>query len=167
MNEYRLAFEALNGRSGHEVGRRLLARLYREQTGQDCPEISIAPGGKPYFADVPLHFSISHTKKHAFCVLSPVEIGIDAEEMDRSINLTLAEKILSGTEKLRFAAASDQRAALLRLWVLKEAQAKLTGQGLRGYPNHTDFSPDDPRIRELAGCYVAIITDYKENFYAL
>ncbi len=159
MNECRLAWEALHGRSGHEAGRLLLTRLYREETGKDCPEIAIAHRGKPYFADSPLYFSISHTHKHAFCVLSPVPIGLDAEEMDRDIPLKLAEKILSPAEQLRFDASPDRRAALLKLWVLKEAQAKCTGEGLRGYPNHTDFSPDDHRVREIDGCYVAIITE--------
>ena len=60
-------------------------------------------------------------------------------------------------EKLRFQKAAESRQALLKLWVLKEAAAKFTGQGLRGYPNQTDFSPDDPRVQQIDGCYVAII----------
>ena len=39
--------EALNGRTGHEAGRQLLAKLYREETGAECPEIAVAEGGKP------------------------------------------------------------------------------------------------------------------------
>ena len=69
MCKLRVAGEALNGRSGHEAGRELLARLYREETGKDCPEILVADRGKPYFQDSSLHFSISHTKKHVFCVV--------------------------------------------------------------------------------------------------
>lgn len=156
MRDVQLAGEALNGRGGHEAGRQLLRRLYRERTGQDCPEIRIAERGKPCFAQSGLHFSISHTKKHVFCALSERPIGIDAEEKDRTVNLKLADKILSDSEKRRF---DGTREALLRLWVLKEAAAKFTGEGLRGYPNHTDFSPDDPRIREIDGCFVAVITD--------
>lgn len=154
-----LAGEALQGRSGHEAGRELLARLYREKTGEDCPVIAVTDRGKPYFEDSPLHFSISHTKNHVFCALSERPIGIDAEEKNRDINLKLADKILSPAEKARFDAAPDKRTALLRLWVLKEASVKRTGEGLRGYPNHTDFDPDDPRIQEINGCYVAVITD--------
>ena len=147
------------GRGGHEAGRELLARLYREEMGQDCPEIRITDRGKPFFIESSLHFSISHTKKHVFCALSHAPVGIDAEERDRGIDLRLASKILSPAEKARFDAAADQRDALLRLWVLKEAAAKYTGEGLRGYPNHTDFSPDDPRIQIIGGCYVAVITE--------
>ena len=154
-----LTWHPLNGRSGHDAGRELLAQLYRAQTGEDCPEIRTAPRGKPYFPDSPWHFSISHTKRHVFCALARCPVGIDAEEMDRDIRLALAEKILSPAEKARFDAASDRRTALLRLWVLKEAAAKCCGEGLRGYPDHTDFSPGDPRIREIGGCYVAVITE--------
>ncbi len=85
-------------------------------------------------------------------------MGIDAEEVDRDIDLRLAEKILSPEEKERYRKAENKREALLRLWVLKEAQAKLTGEGLRGYPTHTDFSPEDVRIQVKDGCYLAVMT---------
>ncbi len=147
----------LLGRTGHEAGRALLADAYRELTGENLPPILIDERGKPYFPDSKWHFSISHTKGHAFCVLSDRPVGIDAEELDRNINLGLAEKILSPSEKARFHAAPDKRLALLTFWVLKEAAAKQSGEGLRGYPNHTDFSPDDPRVRKLNGCLVAVI----------
>ena len=153
----KIAGEALNGRSGHEAGRALLARLYREETGEALPEIAVADRGKPYFVNCPWHFSISHTKKHVFCVLSDRPVGLDAEEMDRKVDFRLTERILSETEKRRVDGAEDKRAALLRLWVLKEAAAKLTGEGLRGFPNRTDFDPEDPRIMEMDGCYVAVL----------
>lgn len=148
---------ALLGRSGHEAGRSLLAELYRETTGEEMPEILIGTWGKPYFRDSNWHFSISHTKRHAFCILSDRPVGIDAEEADRDVRLTLAEKILSPGEKARFEAATDKRKALLTFWVLKEAAAKCSGEGLRGYPNHTDFSLDDPRVREMDDCLVAVV----------
>lgn len=155
-----LAWRRLHGANGHEVGLALLEQLYRARTGQALPPIRRGTWGKPYLEGQPLHFSISHTKDHAFCVLSDVPVGIDAEEMDRPIHLGLADKILSPAEWPRFEEAPDGRQALLRLWVLKEAAAKLSGRGLQGYPNHTDFSPEDPCIRQIDGCYVAIL---KEN----
>lgn len=154
-----LAHCALAGRSGHDAGRQLLAKLYRQETGEDLPPIRVTDRGKPYFENSPYHFSIAHTPKHAFCVLARENIAIDAEEADRAINLRLAEKILSPAERARFEAAPDKRLALLKLWVLKEAAAKLSGEGLRGYPNHTDFSPDDSRVQEIDGCIVAIVTE--------
>ena len=159
MNKPYVAGAALEGRNAHEAGRELLRRMFRELCGEDCPEIRIAERGKPYFADSQWHFSISHTKHHVFCALSQSNVGLDAEETDRQVNLRLAEKILSETEMARFEGASDKSAALLKLWVLKEASVKLTGEGLRGYPNYTDFSPDDPRVKEMDGCYVAVLEE--------
>lgn len=148
---------ALDGRTGHEAGRALLAALYREETGHELPPIAVKAGGKPYFPGSDWHFSISHTPRRAFCALSRREIGIDAEELDRNVNLALAEKILSPGERVQFDAAPDKRRALLTFWVLKEAQVKRTGDGLRGYPNGTDFSLNDPRVTEMDGCLVAVI----------
>ena len=148
----------LNALSGHEAGRILLKNLWQENIGREMPEISVTDRGKPYFVDSGWHFSISHTKRSVFCALSEVPIGIDAEETDRDINLRLAEKILSPAEKEQFDHAEDKRIALLKFWVLKEAAAKLSGQGLRGYPNHTCFSLDDPRVLETENCFVAILT---------
>lgn len=147
----------LSGRSGHDAGRALLAAMYREETGEEMPEIRITDRGKPYFADEKWHFSISHTPSHAFCALSRRPVGIDAEEADRNINLKLAQRILSPGEKAQFDAAADKRLALLKFWVLKEAAAKLSGEGLRGYPNHTNFSLEDPRVTEMDGCLVAVL----------
>ena len=146
------AFEALHGRSGHEVGRELLAKLYHEATGENCPEICIAPLGKPYFADSNWHFSISHTKNHAFCVVADHPVGIDAEEIGRTLNPGLATRYLSGSEQTRLCTED----ALLRLWVLKEAYAKLSGKGIGNWLKTTDFDPCDPKIQIIDGCYVAI-----------
>ena len=155
----RFAFCELNGLTGHEAGRQLLRQLYREETGEDIPPILKTERGKPYFASSPYHFSISHTHRHAFCVLSRENIAIDAEELDRKIDLRLAEKVLSPSEKAQFDASEDKRRALLTFWVLKEAAAKLSGEGLRGYPNHTAFSLNDDRVREIEGCLAAIMAD--------
>lgn len=152
-----IAFERITSRQGHQAGRRLLERLYAEHVGGQMPAILVTERGKPCFEGSNLHFSISHSKHHAFCVLSHTNVGIDAEEMDREIDLQLAQKILSPAEKVRYEACEDKRTALLKLWVLKEAAAKLSGEGLKGYPNHTDFDPNDPRVQEIDGCYVAIL----------
>ena len=155
----RLVWCKLEGQTGHEAGRQLLAEVYRAETGEDLPEIRLTDRGKPYFPGSPWHFSISHTPKHAFCVLSRNNVAIDAEELDRKMNLKLAEKILSPMEKRQFDAAENKERALLTFWVLKEAAAKLSGEGLRGYPNHTHFSLDDSRVSELDGCILAVMEE--------
>ena len=157
MTEYILSGEALDGRSGHEAGRALLERMYRKQFGQPLPPIFREKNGKPYFSGHPVYFSISHTRRHVFCALSSRSIGIDAEELDRPVKPQLARHILSANELEQYLKAEDPQRALLTFWVLKEAAAKETGEGIRGYPNHTNFSLTDPRVRELHGCLVAVI----------
>lgn len=154
-----LDWEPLNGRTGHEAGRELLAKLYHRETGEELPPILKTPRGKPFFETGGWYFSISHTPKHVFCALSRQNVAVDAEEPDRNINLKLAEKILSPGEKQQFDAAQDPRRALLTFWVLKECAAKLSGEGLRGYPNHTNFSLEDPRVTEIHGCLVAVMEE--------
>lgn len=149
----KVLYERLEGQNGHEAGRKLLAKL----CGGPLPEIAYTKLGKPYFVDSPLHFSISHTPNHVFCVLSDTPVGIDAEEMGRQIKPSLAEKILSPTEMEQFSKADDPRLALLTFWVLKEAAGKCTGEGMQLWPNHTEFSLHDPRVQEIDGCLVAII----------
>lgn len=149
----KLCGQKLSGRNPHEAGLTLLQSLL----GKPLPEICRTPQGKPYFTDGSMHFSITHTPRHVFCALSDKPIGIDAEEPDRPIKLSLAEKILSPGELSQFHKAQDKQRALLTFWVLKEAEAKCTGAGLKIYPNHTDFSLDDPRVQEIDGCLVAVI----------
>ncbi len=150
--------------AGHAAGRALLRQMYEAHVGSPMPEIVLGSRGKPRFVRGGVHFSISHTPKHVFCALSDTPIGIDAEELSREVSPRLAEKILSPGELARYAAAPDKNRALLTFWVLKEAQAKCSGEGLRGYPNSTDFSLDDPRVSVQNNCLVAVI---QEADYAL
>jgi phosphopantetheinyl transferase len=143
----------------HEAGRKLLAEMYRRYAGEEMPPVLVTERGKPYFQDSPWHFSISHSKSHVFCALSQKNIGIDAEECDRAISTRLADKILSPVERQQYDRAEDKRLALLRFWVLKEAQAKMTGEGIKFHPTHTEFLLSDPRVRELQGCLVAVIEE--------
>ena len=149
----------LNGQTGHEAGRSLLAQMYDRYVGTALPEIAVEDRGKPYFVDSPWYFSISHTPRHVFCALSRKRIGLDAEELDRDVRMMLANKILSQHEKDQYAEAVDKKKTLLTFWVLKEAQGKLTGEGLRVYPNHTNFTLPDQRVREMLGCLVAVMEE--------
>lgn len=148
-----LLWTRLEGRNGHDAAYALLARL----AGSPLPEIRRTPRGKPYFPESDLHFSISHTRRHAFCCVSHRNVGIDAEEIGRDIDLRLADRLLSPYEKAVFDTAENKQDCLLRLWVLKESYAKLTGRGFGDYLKDTAFSPDDPALQEIDGCYVAVL----------
>ena len=148
-----LRWVRLNGRDGHTVGRELLAEMVGDR------QILVTDRGKPYFAGDGPHFSISHTKKHVFCCVSERNVGIDAEELDRPVNPLLYRRILSPEEQARLDGWQDRAAGLLRLWVLKESYAKLTGRGIGDYLKNTDFDPNDSRIQIIDGCYVVIMEE--------
>ena len=150
-----IRWKYLTNGTGHTAGLALLETMFREETGQKLPPIERTPQGKPYFRNSPFHFSISHTKRHVFCCLSKENVGIDAEEITRSIDPLLKERFCSPEEQLRIQTGDD----LLRLWVLKESYAKFTGRGIGNYLKTTNFSPDDPRIQIINGCYVAVFTE--------
>ena len=154
-----LAWCPLDGLEPHAAGRALLRQLYDQQVGGPMPHIRLTPLGKPLFSEGPYHFSISHSKKHVFCCLCSKNVGIDAEEADRQILPRIAERYLSPTERALWEASADKNTALLRLWTLKEAYAKLTGQGIGKYLSQTDFSPEDPRITQIDGCLLAVLTE--------
>ena len=155
----KLDYWPLNGLDSRVAGKLLLAQMYEELTGEAMPPIEKAPRGKPFFPGSDLHFSITHTKTTVFCAIADSEIGIDAEDLNRKVSPALAEKILSPHEYAQYEAVPDEEKneALLRFWVLKEAEAKCSGLGLRGYPNHTEFDLNDPRVQKLGGCMVAVI----------
>ena len=154
---YTLLWERLDGKSGHETGRALLSRLYRAQTGKALPPIAVTALGKPYFENEPWHFSISHTKNHAFCVLSRENIGMDAEEIGRRVSENFLVRYLSPSERERL--GDDPQDGALRLWVLKEAEGKRTGKGIGDWMKTTDFDPYCEKIQEIDGCYVAVLED--------
>ena len=149
----------LQGQTGHEAGRKLLEEMYHRYAGEEMPPILVTERGKPFFQDSTWHFSISHSKGHVFCALSQKNIGVDAEELDRAISPKLADKILSPVERQQYDRAEDKRLALLRFWVMKEARAKMTGEGIKFHPKHTEFSLSDAGVRELLGCLVAVIEE--------
>ena len=150
----KLLWQRLDGRDAHEAGRALLAQLV-----DPMPEIALTERGKPYFVTGELHFSISHTKNHVFCAVSYRNIGIDAESCNRPVRESLAKKVLSPSEYARWEQSSDRQGAFLRLWVLKESYAKLTGRGLGDYLYETDFDPEDQRVTVIDGCFVAVMEE--------
>ncbi|MCD7858800.1 MAG: 4'-phosphopantetheinyl transferase superfamily protein [Firmicutes bacterium] len=150
-----LLWQRLDGQDAHAAGRALLRRL----CGGELPEIAFGAHGKPYFPADARHFSISHCANHVFVCLSARAVGLDAEEKGRRVSAAMPSRVLSGAEYRRWEAAPNRDEAFLRLWVLKEAAAKRSGEGIFAALRGTDFSPDDPRVREIDGCFVAILED--------
>lgn len=96
-------------------------------------EICFEKYGKPYLRDYPdIHFSLSHTKGRAFCVISDSRVGCDVEQIGKA-RLNVAERFFTEKEKEFLLNISDEEQkndAFYKLWTLKESYVKLTGEGI-------------------------------------
>ena len=121
----------------HLLGRKLLFWAMEQEYGVDSSLLSIENGGhgKPYFANHPAEFNLSHCAGSVCCALSTEEIGVDMEAL-REYNPKIARHICSEDE-LRYLESCPRRdRAFTVLWTLKESRMKLSGAGTHfGFQN--------------------------------
>lgn len=89
--------------------------------------------GKPYLRDYPnIHFSLSHSGEYVICAFSDHEIGADLQ-MHRKVREGTAERFFSPEDRALFyeTKSVDEAAAFCRIWAVKEAYMKLTGEGMK------------------------------------
>ena len=89
--------------------------------------------GKPYFAEIPLYFSISHCEDYVFCVFSPQEIGADIQCKKTVDEESMLRRFFAPKDKAVWEScvtAEEKRDFFYRLWARKEAYSKLTGRGI-------------------------------------
>jgi 4'-phosphopantetheinyl transferase len=128
------AFEADRTRyvTAHAALRVLLARaLGRTPADLRFERSSL---GKPYVADTGIHFNLSHSGRYALIgMCHGSEIGVDTEFIPTTVDWReLAERYFAAEERAWLAAAPpDQHSSrFFRLWTVKEAFLKATGEGL-------------------------------------
>lgn len=107
----------------------LLQRLTENQFGfTDTSPFIIGEKGKPYFSQIPLYFSMSHSKCAVGAAVSDIEVGFDITD-GRSIREELAERICSPAELYKFNRSKNKQEFLRQLWCKKESLVKRTGEG--------------------------------------
>ena len=102
------------------------------ENGLEIGRVAFGEGGKPYFADSPIRFSISHAKALCAVAIADRPIGVDIEQKREYFSPRLIERSLCRAEKLVF------DGDFTRFWCRKESVAKLTGKGITGYPRGID-----------------------------
>lgn len=86
--------------------------------------------GKPMLVDYPdIHFNLSHCRDAVACIVGGQPVGIDVECIDRYRPLLL-DYTMNEHERAHIAASPEPATAFIRLWTMKEALLKLTGQGI-------------------------------------
>jgi 4'-phosphopantetheinyl transferase len=108
--------------------------------------------GKPALASdwaaCGLRFNLSHTRGLVVCALAYDEVGVDVEAADQRTDLAIADYYFA-PEEVRFLTSTppqEKASVFFRLWTLKEAFIKATGEGLSRPLDSFSFAFDPVRI---------------------
>lgn len=97
---------------------------------EPLPQIARTERGKPYFPDHPdLHFSVSHSQGLSLCALGDTSTGVDIE-LVRPRSPSLPRYALSDREYEWYESRGSDWDDFYRLWTMKEARVKCTGEGI-------------------------------------
>ena len=122
----------------HELGQRqcvlaylLLKRGLRAEYGlTDNPLFDYGEHGKPTIVGRPdICFNLSHCRRAVACVLADHPVGVDVESLGR-YRPALARHTMNERELEQIELAERPDVAFTRLWTMKEARLKLTGEGI-------------------------------------
>ena len=129
--EQALRFKFERGQRTCVLAYLLLKMGLREEYGlTENPLFEYGPHGKPFIVDHPeIHFSLSHCREAVACAVSDHPVGIDVESV-RRYKEDVVRYAMNDEEKQLIAAAERPDVAFIRLWTMKEARLKLTGEGI-------------------------------------
>ena len=100
--------------------------------GLPVGNVAFTANGKPYFSESHIFFSISHS--HGVCAVAIADhpVGVDVERIRTNYPPNMIERSLTDTERAIY------DGGFTCLWSRKEAVAKMTGEGIIGYPRNID-----------------------------
>lgn len=123
----------------HEQGRKTCAAAYlllceglRKEYGiTEKPVFEYGEHGKPFMIGHPeIHFNMSHCREAAVCVISNRPVGVDVESI-REYKDSLVRYTMNEAEIALISQSPRPKETFTRLWTMKEAVLKLSGEGLR------------------------------------
>lgn len=126
----------------HAAGHRLVRYALRRCFGLEQMGYVFTENGKPMIAGHPeIQFNLSHTKGLLACAVSHRPVGIDVEWI-RPVLPSVFRK-LTKREQDYILSFGNREEAFMRVWTMKEACMKMTGQGLAAF-GETECVPDAP-----------------------
>ncbi len=141
--------------AGHVFIRRVLSRY--TQIDPVSLEITVNDRNKPQLANspFPIHFNISHSENLILLAISfDGEVGADTEFILPDFDTDgFAEANYHPNELAQFQAVSGtaQTDLFYKIWTLKEAFLKLTGEGVNDHLKDLDFSGKNSSIKHSKG----------------
>ncbi|HHX62439.1 MAG TPA: 4'-phosphopantetheinyl transferase superfamily protein [Epulopiscium sp.] len=131
----------------------LLSSVLKKHYGvEGVLDFQVGYNGKPYLNDYKdIFFNISHCTNFVACIVGDQEVGIDIQD-PFPFDLDIANLICSPEELETLVANSqvEKKRQLNRIWVLKEAYIKFTGQGMLAALKKIDFSTEEKQKRQDA-----------------
>ena len=111
----------------------LLCEALRKEYGIDCrPVFGYGEHGKPVLVGLPhIHSNLSHCREAVACVVSDRPVGIDVESV-REYRESLVSYTMNDAERADISRHPRPEIAFTRLWTMKEAVLKRTGEGIGG-----------------------------------
>lgn len=154
------------------LGASLMLSCAISSVGMDITEKEIAyhKNGKPYFkthADV--HFSLSHSGNIALCALSDKETGADVQLMCDFKESICRRYFLKSEADFVLGAKSyeDKKDRFFKIWCLKEAYAKMTGEGLGSFSDFEICLFPSPSVKRKNALTVACLKEYEYDGYKI
>lgn len=111
--------------------------------------------GKPFVPNSDWHFSLSHSGDYMLCAFTRhLQLGVDVEQMRLMPDYAaIAERYFADEERrqLRELPEEHRRQGFFRIWTLKEAYLKATGEGLSFPLSGFDVSLNPVGLLRVAG----------------
>ena len=129
--EQALKFKYEQGQRLCVLAYQLLKRGLREEYGiTGNPVFEYNEHGKPSIIGHPeIYFNLSHCREAAVCAISPRPVGVDVESI-REYKDSLVRYTMNDLEISLIESDTSPDVAFIRLWTMKEATLKLSGQGI-------------------------------------
>lgn len=97
--------------------------------------IDIHSNGKPFIKELPdFFYNISHSGEYAVLAAGNSEVGIDIQKVSTTHNFNIAKRFFTESEYHYLKSLDHEKSIseFFRLWSIKEAYLKFTGEGLSG-----------------------------------
>lgn len=135
--EQALKFKYVLGRKTCAMAYLLLCEGLQKEYGlTERPVFEYGEHGKPAIVGHPeICFNMSHCREAALCVLSDRPVGVDVESI-RRYSESLARYTMNDREMQLILKARRPEVEFTRLWTLKEAVVKRSGEGIRNDMKH-------------------------------
>ncbi len=139
VDSFRFADDKKRTVAGEMLAKKLISDLCN--VSPEAVIVKIGENGKPYAVGLDVFFNISHSKNIVICAADSNPVGIDIEAK-RKYKPSVAKRFCTAEEIAEIEKSEKPDEEFTKLWVKKEAYAKLTGTGLAGKILKTDLKAD-------------------------